>query len=99
MAVLGSPALVGHAVHRSPRRCILSKSKLACVGPRGRSVLVAAPTSGGKTACGEAAVDLALARRRRAIYTTPLKALSAVPCGACNRRAVSNSALLKGVDG
>ncbi|KAK1859520.1 hypothetical protein I4F81_002115 [Pyropia yezoensis] len=42
----------------------------------GRSVLVSAPTSGGKTACGEMAVYLALARRRRAIYTTPLKALS-----------------------
>lgn len=37
---------------------ILSKSKLACVGPCGRSVLVSVPTSGGKTACGEAAVSV-----------------------------------------
>ncbi|KAK1870391.1 hypothetical protein I4F81_012853 [Pyropia yezoensis] len=53
----------------------LQRTALRCL-VRGRSVLVSAPTSGGKMACGEAAVYLALARRRRAIYTTPLKAMS-----------------------
>ncbi|MFQ5966834.1 MAG: DEAD/DEAH box helicase [Acidimicrobiia bacterium] len=43
---------------------------------RGKSVFVAAPTGAGKTVVGEAAVHLAVERRRRAFYTTPLKALS-----------------------
>jgi len=42
----------------------------------GRGVLVAAPTGAGKTIVGEFAVDLALATRRKAFYTTPIKALS-----------------------
>ena len=42
----------------------------------GASVVVAAPTGSGKTLVAEAAVHLALARGRRAFYTTPLKALS-----------------------
>ncbi|PID53899.1 MAG: RNA helicase [Micrococcales bacterium] len=42
----------------------------------GRSVLVAAPTGAGKTVVGEFAVDLALREGRKAIYTTPIKALS-----------------------
>ncbi len=42
----------------------------------GRSVLVAAPTSSGKTVVAEHAVELALAAGRRAFYTTPIKALS-----------------------
>ncbi len=42
----------------------------------GRSVLVAAPTGTGKTVIAEFAVHLALSRGMRAIYTTPLKALS-----------------------
>ncbi|GAB0495679.1 hypothetical protein MMPV_006983, partial [Pyropia vietnamensis] len=42
----------------------------------GKNVVVSAPTSGGKTVVGEMALYLALARGRRAIYTTPLKALS-----------------------
>ncbi len=42
----------------------------------GRSVLVAAPTGTGKTVVAEFAVDLALSRGVRAIYTTPIKALS-----------------------
>jgi ATP-dependent RNA helicase HelY len=42
----------------------------------GESVLVAAPTGAGKTLVAEYAVERALARRRKAFYTTPLKALS-----------------------
>src|SRR6266542_5871668 len=40
------------------------------------SVLVAAPTGSGKTVVAELAVERALSRRRKAFYTTPLKALS-----------------------
>ncbi len=43
---------------------------------RGSGVLVAAPTGAGKTIVGEFAVHLALARGRKAFYTTPIKALS-----------------------
>ncbi|MGH8911323.1 MAG: DEAD/DEAH box helicase, partial [Acidimicrobiia bacterium] len=42
----------------------------------GRSVVVAAPTGAGKTLVAEVAVHLALAKGRRAFYTTPIKALS-----------------------
>ncbi|HEX2031705.1 MAG TPA: DEAD/DEAH box helicase [Actinomycetota bacterium] len=42
----------------------------------GESVLVAAPTGSGKTLVAEFAVEQALGRRRKAFYTTPLKALS-----------------------
>ncbi|MGD0742625.1 MAG: DEAD/DEAH box helicase [Acidimicrobiales bacterium] len=42
----------------------------------GKSVLVAAPTGSGKTLVAEYAVARALAQGGRAIYTTPLKALS-----------------------
>jgi ATP-dependent RNA helicase HelY len=42
----------------------------------GKSVLVAAPTGSGKTLIAEYAVARALAEKGRAIYTTPLKALS-----------------------
>src|SRR5690349_4661059 len=42
----------------------------------GKGVLVAAPTGAGKTIVGEFAVHLALASRRKAFYTTPIKALS-----------------------
>jgi len=42
----------------------------------GRSVVVAAPTGSGKTIVAEYALARALARGRRAVYTTPLKALS-----------------------
>lgn len=43
---------------------------------RDESVLVSAPTGAGKTVVADAAIDRALATGRRAIYTTPLKALS-----------------------
>src|SRR5436189_156887 len=42
----------------------------------GESVLVAAPTGSGKTVVAEFAVERALSHRRKAFYTTPLKALS-----------------------
>src|SRR5699024_10406335 len=42
----------------------------------GYGVLVAAPTGAGKTVVGEFAVHCALARGRKAFYTTPIKALS-----------------------
>ncbi|MGI9648314.1 MAG: DEAD/DEAH box helicase [Acidimicrobiia bacterium] len=42
----------------------------------GESVIVAAPTSAGKTLVAEAAVAAAVATNRRAFYTTPIKALS-----------------------
>ena len=42
----------------------------------GHGVLVAAPTGAGKTVVGEFAVHLALARRQKTFYTTPIKALS-----------------------
>ncbi len=41
-----------------------------------KSVLVAAPTGSGKTLVGEFSLFLALKRRVRAFYTTPIKALS-----------------------
>ena len=42
----------------------------------GHSVLVAAPTSAGKTVVGQFAVYLALSQQTRCFYTTPIKALS-----------------------
>jgi superfamily II RNA helicase len=41
-----------------------------------RNVIVCAPTGAGKTVVGEMALRIALERNKRAIYTTPLKALS-----------------------
>ncbi|HEX5723355.1 MAG TPA: DEAD/DEAH box helicase [Acidimicrobiia bacterium] len=42
----------------------------------GATVVVTAPTGSGKTLVAEAAVVLALSNRKRAFYTTPIKALS-----------------------
>jgi ATP-dependent RNA helicase HelY len=42
----------------------------------GDSVLVAAPTGSGKTVVAEFGIERAISRRRKAFYTTPLKALS-----------------------
>jgi ATP-dependent RNA helicase HelY len=42
----------------------------------GESVLVAAPTGSGKTVVAEFGIQRALSHRRKAFYTTPLKALS-----------------------
>jgi ATP-dependent RNA helicase HelY len=43
---------------------------------QGESVLVAAPTGSGKTVVAEFGLQRALSHRRKAFYTTPLKALS-----------------------
>ena len=48
---------------------------VACI-ERNESVLVAAHTSAGKTVVAEYAIALALKNKQRAIYTSPLKALS-----------------------
>ena len=42
----------------------------------GSSVLVAAPTSSGKTLVAEYAIDRALERGETVVYTTPIKAVS-----------------------
>ena len=42
----------------------------------GQSVMVAAPTSAGKTVIAEYALWRTLGRGERAVYTTPIKALS-----------------------
>ncbi|MDP9800017.1 ATP-dependent RNA helicase HelY [Arcanobacterium wilhelmae] len=43
---------------------------------RGHDVLVCAPTGSGKTVVAEFAVEMALAREARCVYTAPIKALS-----------------------
>lgn len=43
---------------------------------KGRGVLVAAPTGAGKTIVGEFAIHLALEKKQKVFYTTPIKALS-----------------------
>ncbi len=49
----------------------------AAVGvDRGETVVVTAPTGSGKTAIAEAAIHRALENGKRAMYTTPIKALS-----------------------
>ena len=49
----------------------------ACIAlESGDGVLVAAPTGAGKTIVGEFAIHMALAKGRKAFYTTPIKALS-----------------------
>jgi ATP-dependent RNA helicase HelY len=53
---------------------------------RGSSVLVSAPTGSGKTVVADYAVARALGERRRAFYTTPLKALSNQKLAELSRR-------------
>jgi hypothetical protein len=60
-------------------------------------VLLSAPTGSGKTAVGELAVLGALARGQRAVYTTPLKALSNQKFfDFCERFGTANVGLLTG---
>ncbi len=63
-------------VARLPFRPDEFQQKAFSVIAAGESVIVAAPTSAGKTLVAEAAVTVALAANRRAFYTTPIKALS-----------------------
>jgi ATP-dependent RNA helicase HelY len=63
----------------------------------GESVLVAAPTGSGKTVVAEFALKRALSRRRKAFYTTPLKALSNQKFGDFSARyGAANVGLLTG---
>ena len=43
---------------------------------KGKGVLVAAPTGAGKTIVGEFAIHLAIEKKQKVFYTTPIKALS-----------------------
>lgn len=62
-----------------------------------RSVVVCAPTGSGKTLIGEYAIHRALARNRRVLYTTPLKALSNQKCRDFSEQfGVENVGLLTG---
>jgi len=68
------------------------QEEAAAAVDRGESVVVCAPTGSGKTVVAEAAVARALARGKRAVYTTPLKALSNQKFGDF-RRALGDSAV------
>ena len=68
--------LVGEFVSGLPFRLDPFQRKAIQALTEGRSVLVAAPTGTGKTVVAEFAVHQALGRGLRAIYTTPIKALS-----------------------
>lgn len=64
---------------------------------RGETVVVTAPTGSGKTVVAEAAMARALGRGRRAIYTTPLKALSNQKYGdLCRQHGTATVGLLTG---
>ncbi len=71
------PAAAG-APHETFRGLVLNDFQQQALTPlrEGRPVLLAAPTGAGKTLVAEIAIELALQRGRRAIYTAPVKALS-----------------------
>ncbi len=60
------------------RGLTLNDFQMQALGPlrEGRPVLLAAPTGAGKTLVAEIAIEISLARGKRAIYTAPVKALS-----------------------
>ena len=60
------------------RGLTLNAFQLQALAPlrEGRPVLLAAPTGAGKTLVAEIAIEMALQKGRRAIYTAPVKALS-----------------------
>jgi ATP-dependent RNA helicase HelY len=62
------------------------QAEAAAAVDRGESVVVCAPTGSGKTVVAEAAIARALETGRRALYTTPLKALSNQKFGDFRRR-------------
>ncbi|MBM3984394.1 MAG: DEAD/DEAH box helicase, partial [Planctomycetes bacterium] len=60
------------------RGLVLNDFQVQALAPlrEGRPVLLAAPTGAGKTLVAEIAIEMALQKGRRAIYTAPVKALS-----------------------
>lgn len=66
------------SVHDVTRDFTLDRFQLEAMDAidAGRSVLVSAPTSSGKTLVAEHAIDSALKAGKRTFYTTPIKALS-----------------------
>lgn len=65
-------------LHGPPRNFDLDKFQIEAIShlDAGRSVVVAAPTGSGKTFVAEHAIATARNAGRRALYTTPIKALS-----------------------
>jgi len=61
-----------------------------------KSVLVSAPTGSGKTAIAEYAIEKALSRNERVIYTAPIKALSNQKYRDFNKRYPDQAGLLTG---
>lgn len=76
-AAPASPA-VAPAGRETFRGLVLNEFQQRSMAPlrEGRPVLLAAPTGAGKTLVAEIAIEMALQKGRRAIYTAPVKALS-----------------------
>jgi superfamily II RNA helicase len=81
-AAAASPAAPTPATAPSARETfrglVLNEFQQQAMKPlrEGRPVLLAAPTGAGKTLVAEIAIELAMQKGRRAIYTAPVKALS-----------------------
>jgi superfamily II RNA helicase len=73
-----SPPGAPPAARESFRGLLLNDFQQQALAPlrEGRPILLAAPTGSGKTLVAEIAIELALQKGRRAIYTAPVKALS-----------------------
>src|SRR5262245_26850093 len=71
-------AAAAPAARETFRGLVLNDFQQQAMAPlrEGRPVLLAAPTGAGKTLVAEIAIELALQKGRRAIYTAPVKALS-----------------------
>ncbi|MEZ5988203.1 MAG: DEAD/DEAH box helicase [Planctomycetota bacterium] len=74
----GAPRAASPAGKRAFKGLTLNEFQVEAVEAieDGHSVLVSAPTGAGKTLVAEYAIQLALRKGRRAIYTAPIKALS-----------------------
>src|SRR6185436_4984993 len=78
-AAAASPAAPASApANETFRGLVLNDFQQHAMTPlrEGRSILLAAPTGAGKTLVAEIAIEMALQKGRRAIYTAPVKALS-----------------------